>query len=100
MNFYRGADCCVLVYDVTQERSYDRLEKWRNAFNDASNADQVPFIIIGNKSDMGSRVNPYRVKEEWIDSGKASCHFQASAITNQSVEEAFAKIAELAHQHL
>ena len=49
---------------------------------------------------MGSRVNPYRVKEEWIDSGKAACHFQASAMTNQSVEEAFAKIAELAHQHL
>ena len=49
---------------------------------------------------MGSRVNPYRVKEEWIDSGKASCHYQASAMTNQSVEEAFAQIAELAHQHL
>ena len=75
VNFYRGADCCVMVYDVTLERTYEKLDKWRQAFGSAANADEVPFVIIGNKSDMGVRVNPFRVKEEWIDNGKAQAHF-------------------------
>ena len=62
--------------------------------------DDVPFVIIGNKSDMGVRVNPFRVKEEWIDNGKAQAHFQCSAQNNQMVEEAFQQIAELAYKHL
>ena len=38
---------------------------------------------------MGVRINPFRVKEEWIDNGKAEAHYQCSAMTNASVEEAF-----------
>ena len=30
--FYRGADCCVLVYDVNNERSFQNLENWREEF--------------------------------------------------------------------
>ena len=32
VTFYRGADCCVLVYDVSRRDSYDRLQKWKAAF--------------------------------------------------------------------
>ena len=38
---------------------------------------------------MGVRINPFRVKEEWTDTGKAQAHFQCSAMTNLMVEEAF-----------
>lgn len=30
--FYRGADCCVLVYDVNVMKSFDSLDNWRNEF--------------------------------------------------------------------
>jgi Ras-related protein Rab-7A len=30
--FYRGADCCVLVYDVNSTKSFDNLETWRDEF--------------------------------------------------------------------
>ena len=30
--FYRGADCCVLVYDVNAMKSFDNLENWRQEF--------------------------------------------------------------------
>ena len=32
MAFYRGADCCVLVYDVNVMKSFDNLSNWRNEF--------------------------------------------------------------------
>lgn len=30
--FYRGADCCVLVYDVNSVKSFDNLNNWREEF--------------------------------------------------------------------
>nr|KAJ0205207.1 hypothetical protein LSAT_V11C500240740 [Lactuca sativa] len=30
--FYRGADCCVLVYDVNVQKSFDDLNNWREEF--------------------------------------------------------------------
>jgi Ras-related protein Rab-7A len=30
--FYRGADCCVLVYDVTSSNSFKSLDSWRDEF--------------------------------------------------------------------
>lgn len=30
--FYRGADCCVLVFDVNNAKSFDDLDNWRDEF--------------------------------------------------------------------
>jgi len=30
--FYRGADCCVLVYNVNSMKSFDNLSNWREEF--------------------------------------------------------------------
>jgi len=88
-SFYRGADCCVIVYDVTIEQSYEKLNHWRNAFSNATQVIGVPFVILGNKSDMASRVAPSRVTKEWVDTGKCNAHILTSALTNQNVTEAF-----------
>ena len=71
VTFYRGADCCVLVYDVTRRDSYEKLLRWKDAFQAATQDPEIPFVIIGNKLDMNSRVNPFTVKSEWIDSNNA-----------------------------
>jgi len=30
--FYRGADCCVLVYDVNNLKSFETLNNWHTEF--------------------------------------------------------------------
>ena len=53
--FYRGADCCVLVYDVNNERSFQNLENWREEFlaqASPADAENFPFIVLGNKTDQ------------------------------------------------
>ena len=30
--FYRGADCCVIVYDVNSSKSFDNLDHWKDEF--------------------------------------------------------------------
>ena len=50
--FYRGADCCVLVYDVTSQQSFRNLESWRDEFliqASPRNPEEFPFVLLGNK---------------------------------------------------
>ena len=54
-SFYRGADCCALVYDLTNANSFENIDKWKNGFIEhAAPHDPAtfPFILIGNKSDL------------------------------------------------
>ena len=53
--FYRGADCCVLVYDVNNSKSFDDLDNWRDEFLIQAaprDPDNFPFMLLGNKIDV------------------------------------------------
>jgi len=56
--FYRGADCCILVYDVTVPNTFKTLESWRDEFLIQAcprDAEHFPFVVIGNKIDLSNR---------------------------------------------
>ena len=53
--FYRGADCCCLVYDVTNPASFEHLLNWKQIFMTKSSPqdpESSPFLVLGNKCDM------------------------------------------------
>ena len=52
--FYRGADACILTYDITNPKSFDALDAWRQEFlvqAGPSDEDNFPFVVLGNKCD-------------------------------------------------
>jgi GTPase SAR1 family protein len=58
VGFYRGADACLLVYDITDPHSFDNLEHWRTEFLNqvggglgALSDSHFPFVVLGNKLD-------------------------------------------------
>lgn len=55
MAFYRGADCCVLVYDVNSSKSFETLDSWRDEFliqASPHDPENFPFVVLGNKIDV------------------------------------------------
>jgi len=106
--FYRGADACVLVYDVTNQNSFKTLETWRDEFLiQASPRDQdhFPFLLIGNKVDIanlgengtggGREVSEQRA-QAWANAKGDMPYFECSAKENTNVEGAFERIARAA----
>ncbi|KAH8417716.1 hypothetical protein KR222_004745, partial [Zaprionus bogoriensis] len=96
MAFYRGADCCVLVYDVTQRNSFKSLTFWHEDFliNAApNNPEEFPFLLIGNKNDLANRQVSVRAAEEWCKLRNNILYFETSAKDGSNVEEAFETIA-------
>jgi len=53
--FYRGADCCILVYDVSKAATFRALDSWRDEFliqASPRDPDHFPFVVVGNKVDL------------------------------------------------
>lgn len=56
--FYRGADCCVLVFDVSAPNTFKSLDSWRDEFliqASPRDPENFPFVLVGNKVDLDNR---------------------------------------------
>eukprot|EP00882_Tetradesmus_deserticola_P003552 GHRQ01003760.1.p1 GENE.GHRQ01003760.1~~GHRQ01003760.1.p1 ORF type:complete len:219 (+),score=97.91 GHRQ01003760.1:332-988(+) len=98
--YYRGAMGILLVYDVTDEASFNNIRNWmRNIEQHAS--DNVNKIIVGNKSDMADekRAVPY-AKGQALAQEYGMRFFETSAKDNSHVEEVFTSIAKDVMQRL
>ncbi|RLV93134.1 GTP-binding protein ypt71 [Spathaspora sp. JA1] len=49
--FYRGADVCVLIYDITNYESVLSIRDWFARFKQHCHVDFPGIVIVGNKSD-------------------------------------------------
>ncbi|KAH7331415.1 hypothetical protein KP509_20G031900 [Ceratopteris richardii] len=98
--FYRGADCCVLVYDVNVAKSFENLTNWRDEFliqASPSDPENFPFMVLGNKIDIdggNSRVVSEKKAKNWCVSKGDIPYFETSAKEDRNVEVAFQRIAK------
>lgn len=80
VGFYRGADACLLVYDITDPSSLDHLDHWRREFLDQVGRPMMgldasatfPFVVLGNKAD---KVRRWRKKSKEGNFVKGHCCF-------------------------
>ncbi|KIX08260.1 uncharacterized protein Z518_02916 [Rhinocladiella mackenziei CBS 650.93] len=96
--FYRGADCCVLVYDVNSTKSFETLDSWRDEFliqASPRDPDSFPFVVLGNKIDMGEdrRMITQKRALAYCQSRGQMPYFETSAKESINVEQAFEVIA-------
>ncbi|GAB2235054.1 hypothetical protein Drorol1_Dr00004332 [Drosera rotundifolia] len=99
-SYYRGAMGIWLVYDVTDESSFNNIRNWiRNIEQHAS--DNVNKILVGNKADMdeSKRAIPTSKGQALADEYGIK-FFETSAKTNLNVEEVFFSIARDIMQRL
>ncbi|CAG58721.1 uncharacterized protein GVI51_E02387 [Nakaseomyces glabratus] len=101
--FYRGADCCVLVYDVTNAKSFENIKSWKDEFlvhANISSPESFPFVILGNKVDIedSKKVVSEKAGQELAKSLGDVPLFLTSAKSAINVDTAFEEIAKSALQ--
>lgn len=93
-SFYRGADGCIIVFDLTNMLSFRNLENWIDEFlliSHPYDPASFPFIIIGNKSDLindSNRVISQRFIEKFCETKKIK-YFEVSTKFNKNISDAF-----------
>lgn len=99
--FYRGADCCALVYDLTNTTSFENLTRWKNGFIEnagPTDPDTFPFVLLGNKLDQEAhkREVPTARGTQWAKENNDMMFYETSALEGTDVEKAFMQMAKQA----
>ena len=85
--FFRNAEGIMIVYDVTNQETFDSLKNWIQSIKDNMGNDfmeRVPIVIIGNKIDSDER----EVKTEDAESfckQQNYPYFETSAKTGENI---------------
>ncbi|MCP9260353.1 RAB8A [Dirofilaria immitis] len=90
--YYRGAMGIMLVYDITNEKSFDNIKNWIRNIEEHASSD-VDRMIIGNKCDVEERRQVSRERGEQLAIEYGTKFMETSAKANINVEEAFFTLA-------
>lgn len=90
--YYRDADAALLVFDITDTESFDRVKSWVKELKTTAGRDIV-LTIAANKLDLES--NRQVLKETVLQyaSTIGAPVFSTSAKTNKGIEQCFIEIA-------
>ena len=85
--YFQGARGALIVYDITNERSFKNVKKWYQEVKKHSAG--IPIILVGNKSDL-DQTRIISSKEGEKIAKELDCpFFEASAKTGENVEFIF-----------
>eukprot|EP01084_Bolivina_argentea_P013874 25995_1 len=99
--FYRGADACVLVYDITSKQTFQKITSWKDNFlNQANpeNKDEFPFLLLGNKSDKKQQRQVNEQEGRQYSQQNNMIFYETSALDGTNVDTAISNIASNASQ--
>ena len=90
--FYRNTSLALIVYDVSQKSTYDKLDIWIKDIRQHTEQD-LPIFIAGNKNDL-ERVVPFDEAQIFSVSNRTKYFTECSAKTGYKVEEIFYEAAK------
>ena len=86
--YYKGADGIVLIYDVTDDASFEKIRDWMEQILSNTKREDIGLVLLGNKCDMEPRSVTEEQGIKMAEELKVS-YFETSALTGQGIKEAF-----------
>jgi len=91
-SYYRGTKGVMIVFDLTNQKSFKNLEKWLLEVERYAESD-VLKMILANKSDLtGDRFVSREELKEFCDL-KSIQFLEVSAMSGENIEKAFQRLA-------
>lgn len=91
-SYYRGAEGVIIVFDLARQDTFDHVTKWHEQIVRYA-SDEVPIIVVGNKSDLEKVVEESAINA--ICKDKYMHYYEASAANGNNVEQVFTHLAKL-----
>ena len=96
-SYYRNSHGVVLVYDVTDRRSFDRIQHWAGQIGEYENL-RLSKLLVGNKTDLTETRMVTTAEGEELAKKLGMSFVETSAKSTDNVEQAFVGIAtEILH---
>ena len=89
--YYKGAKGSLLVYDITNPKTFESLDKWLSDLK-TNGEEKISIILVGNKTDLEDQ------RKISIEQGKEKAEFyklafiETSALNGNNIEKAFSEL--------
>ncbi|KAG2392314.1 hypothetical protein C9374_012566 [Naegleria lovaniensis] len=98
-SYYKGAQGVIMVYDITQRKSFENLNLWLNDVKQYADPN-VSLILVGNKVDLeDQRQVTESEANEWAQRVGIHTCLQTSAKDSVNVDQAFEKMVDGIFEH-
>ncbi|EAY10306.1 Ras family protein [Trichomonas vaginalis G3] len=81
--YVQNASLAIIVFDVTNEQSYNELNIWIDV---SQSSGKIPFIVLGNKNDLENRIGTSEAFNTQIKEKFDAPYIDCSAKTCEGVE--------------
>ena len=92
-NYYRGANGIILLFDVTNEKTYDNIKKWIISIKEEI-SDHICIVLIANKIDNVQERKINKENGEKLAETYGIKLFECSAKTGEGVNESVFYLVE------
>ena len=99
-NYYKKADCCLLVYDITSKDSFNRLKEYFIPKLKENCKPNIKVVLLGNKTDKKDKRKVS--EEEGINLAlKYGFNFMESSCKDDyNVSDAFTALVEMTNNEI
>ena len=92
-NYYKGANGIVLIFDVTNKKSYENVKNWVKQIKEEVSS-RVTIILVANKIDDVNHRIVSKEEGEKIANECGLMFFECSAKTGENIEHAFNELVK------
>jgi Ras-related protein Rab-1A len=89
---YRGSQGVIIIYDVTEKKSFDKIVNWVDSIKENSDTQNVEILLVGNKIDMVNERVVQLAEGNELAKNFGINFIETSAKTGENVETAFYSI--------
>ena len=92
--YYKGANGVLLVYDICNRKSFERVEFWMNELKENNQIESLYTILVANKIDLeNKRVVTREEGEKYAEDNNIS-YFEVSAKNGEGIVDLFNNITK------
>ena len=97
----KGAQCVLLVFDVTSRYSFEMCDYWARELRQAGEPERA-VVAVGNKIDLVEwrQISTEEARAHFETMNPSIPYFEASAKTNEGVDEPFEAVLRVALRNM
>lgn len=88
--YLEGANGALVIYDMTNRKSFEKLDEWVESFEEARG--KQPLLLVGNKSDLTQMIKVTEKEAKKFAKKNKMSIIITSAKEGTNVEEAFIEL--------